>query len=181
MNFPADILLGRFVQQALRAQLIDDDGIQLHGAPSSPVIRPISDPSVVVSSFPVACYDDKAKLPPEVDHFKVLFPSLFDSNSSRTEEQADHGVRHTIVTDSNLMPINLPSRRYSPAQAAVLDEFVQSALKKGHIRPSDSPWSSPALVVPKKDGRSRVCIDYRSLNKITRRNAFPLPHADSEI
>lgn len=181
MHIPVDILLGRFVQQTLRAQVLDQDQIQLHGAPGSPVLRPISDPSVVVSSFPVACYDDKCKLSPEVEKFKNLSPTLFDANSLRTERPDDHGVRHGIITDPNIMPINLPSGLYSAAQVSVLDEFVQSALQKGHIRPSDSPWSSPTLVVPKKDERSRVCIDYRSLNKITRRNAFPLPNANSGI
>ena len=56
---------------------------------------------------------------------------------------------------------------------------MKDLLAQGFIRPSASPYSAPILFVPKKDGRWRMCIDYRVLNKQTVRDQFPLPCIDS--
>jgi len=55
-----------------------------------------------------------------------------------------------------------------------LDEMLQ----KGYIRPSSSPWGSPAIFVDKKDGSLRMCVDYRQLNDVTIKNKYPLPRID---
>ena len=52
--------------------------------------------------------------------------------------------------------------------------FVDSQLKKGYIRPSKSPQTSPVMFVPKKDGKRRMVQDYRYVNKFTV-NSYPLP------
>ena len=55
---------------------------------------------------------------------------------------------------------------------------MQELLDKGFIRPSTSPWGAPVLFVKKKDGKLRLCIDYRELNKVTIKNKYPLPRID---
>ena len=68
--------------------------------------------------------------------------------------------------------------RLSPAEKEEVQRQVQDLLSKGLIRPSTSPFGSPILFVKKKDGTLRMVIDYRSLNKITIKNKYPLPRID---
>ena len=65
-----------------------------------------------------------------------------------------------------------------PAEQDELEEQVKDLLVQGFIRPSFSPYGAPVLFVPKKDGRWRMCIDYRSLNKQTIKDRYPLPRID---
>ena len=54
-------------------------------------------------------------------------------------------------------------------------------LKKDVVQPSSSPWASPIVVVQKKDGSYRFCVDYHKINTITRKDAYPLPRIDDTI
>ena len=51
-------------------------------------------------------------------------------------------------------------------------------LTQNIVQPSSSPWASPIILVPKKDGSSRFCIDYRKLNSVTKKDVYPLPRID---
>jgi len=62
-----------------------------------------------------------------------------------------------------------------------LETELNKLLDSGVIRSSDSPWSSPVHLVKKKDGSIRFCIDYKKLNTVTRKNAYPLPRIDESL
>jgi len=64
------------------------------------------------------------------------------------------------------------------AELAELKKQLQELLDKGLIEPSMSPWGVPVLFVRKKDGRLRLCIDYRELNRVTAKNKYPSPRID---
>ena len=67
----------------------------------------------------------------------------------------------------------------NPNLRDIVKEEIQKLLEAGFIYPiSDSEWVSPLVIVPKKNGKWRVCVDYRELNKATQKYHFPLPFID---
>ncbi|KAJ4773419.1 polyprotein [Rhynchospora pubera] len=86
----------------------------------------------------------------------------------------DHGIPIKEGSD----PVNLRPHRYSHAQTEEIEKIVEELLNTSIIRPSSSPFSSPALLVKKKDGTWRMCIDNRKLNSITIKNKYPIPIVD---
>jgi len=59
--------------------------------------------------------------------------------------------------------------RMAPAELAKLEKEIEDLLEKKFIRPSASLWGAPVLLVKKKDGSSQLCVNYRKLNKLTRK------------
>ena len=75
-------------------------------------------------------------------------------------------------------PVKSRVRRLSPTQSAECKVILQDMLKNGVIQPSISEYASPIVLVKKKNGSLRLCVDYRSLNDITIKNSYPLPRID---
>ena len=72
-------------------------------------------------------------------------------------------------------PVNIRSYRYPPKLKIEIERLVKDMLSQSIIRPSRNPFASHVLLVKKKDGTWRFCIDYRQLNAITIKNKFPIP------
>ena len=89
-------------------------------------------------------------------------------------------VKHEIDTGER-RPIRQPARRLPITKQAVEEKEVLDMLERGVIEPSSSPWASPVVLVTKKDGSARFCIDYRKLNEVTRKDAYPLPRIDETL
>ncbi|GKE67067.1 putative reverse transcriptase domain-containing protein [Tanacetum coccineum] len=75
-------------------------------------------------------------------------------------------------------PVAQAPYRLAPSEMKGLSEQLKELSDKGFIRPNSLPWGAPILVVKKKDGSFRMCIDYRELNKLTVKNRYPLPRID---
>ena len=67
------------------------------------------------------------------------------------------------------------------SQRPAVAEIIECMEKEGIIRKSKSPWAVPMLVVPKKDGRLRIVIDYRPLNKVLKKDVYPLPRIEDML
>ena len=86
-------------------------------------------------------------------------------------------VKHKIDTGDS-PPIKQYPRRTPFVQRAKIASMISDMEKKGVVRPSISPWASPVVLVPKKDGSTRFCVDYRRLNAVTKKDVYPLPRIE---
>ena len=89
-------------------------------------------------------------------------------------------VEHSINTGTQ-HPIRQRPRKHPLGQRTEIKEQVTELLDKGLIEPTDSPWASNIVLVRKKDGTQRFCIDYRLLNVATIKDAYPLPRIDETL
>ena len=89
-------------------------------------------------------------------------------------------LKHKIFT-GNASPVRQRVRRIPPSRRKEVQELLTGMLKQNVIKPSDSPWASPVVLVKKKDGSLRFCVDYRKLNEVTRKDAYPLPRVDDTL
>lgn len=82
---------------------------------------------------------------------------------------------HAIPLVEGVRPVNIRSYRYPPALKDEIETLVDAILQQGLIQPSTSPFSSPVLLVCKKDGSWHFYVDYRYLNALTVKSVFPIP------
>lgn len=92
-------------------------------------------------------------------------------------EESTPKVQHYIDTGDN-PPVAVPPYRMSPPKKELLKKELDELLANGTIEECESPYASPVVLVPKPNGRMRLCVDYRKLNAITKTDKYPLPRID---
>ncbi|GBN68852.1 Retrovirus-related Pol polyprotein from transposon 412, partial [Araneus ventricosus] len=109
-----------------------------------------------------------------LQEFQNLF-STSDSDVGRCNM-----TQHRIKT-GNHPPIKQYPRRLPLAKKEEAERLVKEIVDNGIIEESSGPWASPIVLVKKKDGSTRFCVDYRKLNEITINDSYPLPRIDDTL
>jgi hypothetical protein len=99
---------------------------------------------------------------------------------SQTQIGRTNIIKHRIITQ-DAVPISQPPYRCNPKHKQFLQEEVIRMEQQGLIKKSASPWASPVVIVDKKGGDKRLCVDYRKLNAITKADVYPLPRIDDML
>ena len=114
----------------------------------------------------------------QIENFKQLLmksTDVFALNDS--ELGCTDVVSHNIDTGDKL-PVKQPPYRAPMIYREKIAEMVMEMQERGIVQPSMSPWASPVILVPKKDGSLRFCVDFRKLNALTKKDVYPLPRVD---
>jgi hypothetical protein len=127
----------------------------------------------VVDTLPLP--EQESTLPIAVQEALKEFQDVFEDPKGLPPERE---YDHSILLLPNSIPINAKPYRYSPLHKDEIERQVKELLMAGLIQPNTSPYASPVLLVQKKDGTWRFCVDYRKLNDITIKNRFPMPLID---
>ncbi|UYV82368.1 hypothetical protein LAZ67_21001831, partial [Cordylochernes scorpioides] len=115
----------------------------------------------------------KTKLLELLENFSEVFGPI-DKTTSRIITK--HRINTGDAKPSKKMPY-----RVSPSERKVIQEEVDRMMEMGVVQPSESPWASPVVLVRKKDGSVIFCVDYRGLNKMTKKDVYPLPWVDDAL
>lgn len=116
---------------------------------------------------------------PEVHHLTHLnmllaeYEELFVGPNSLPPKRT---LDHSINLKPNSEPINVRSYKYPPHQKTEIERMVKEMLQQSLIKQSQSPYASLVLLVKKKDGSWRFCVDYRQFNALTIKDKFPYPY-----
>jgi len=116
-------------------------------------------------------YDEKFLKEMLDEYEKTLFTESTELPPHRGENDF-----HIELDPPDAKPVWRPLRHLSPQESEELKKQVKELLEKGWIRHSKSPWGATVVFAPKKDGGIRVCMDYRGLNKVTKKDRTPLPN-----
>lgn len=142
--------------------------------PSERTSASLKIPEQFLKSWEHLSLEDQEKAKQFVTEHSGIFESE-KGNTGRTNV-----IQHQINTGT-AYPIRQPPRRLPVAKHQEVQSLVDKMLSDGVIEESSSPWSSPVVLVTKKDGTTRFCVDYRKLNDVTKKDSYPLPRIDDTL
>ncbi|KAH9311173.1 hypothetical protein KI387_026208, partial [Taxus chinensis] len=129
--------------------------------------------------LPTSPFETKRDHPPDVQSLLTKKSKVFaDLPPGPPPER---GSEHIIELKEGAKPVITTPYRYPKRQKDEIEKNIQELLEMGFIRPSKSPFASAVVLVKKKDGTMRMCVDYRALNQSTIKNRYPIPRIDELI
>ena len=151
------------------------------------ITEPRDQPQESLNALPIHLHDLVSQTSQDLDtnqqhrltNILLQYTDLFPAPGSTLTGHTD-AVEHEIDTGHSA-PIRCAPRRMSPSKMKKEEEYVAYMLTGGQIEASDSHWSSPVVLVTKKDGGTRFCVDYQRLNDVTVKDAYPLPRIDDTL
>lgn len=163
----------------------DDEILSLnHHAPVAPIAVPAEDsnlttPASLISKF--KSLPSSSLSSSENSQLNDLLCSYSDIFASSSLDLGRTSVIQHSIDTGDARPIKQSPYRVSQSQRADIEKHIDNMLEQDIISVSSSPWSSPVVLVKKKDGTSRFCVDYRKLNAVTRKDSYPLPRIDDAL
>lgn len=154
---------------------MDQPAVRQVQSPDSPLQADCEVPPHLTELYQRAC---KNLNPAEKEMVKAL---LYDFRDVFSTSDDDLGLTHLtehVIETGDALPRKQAPHRVPIAFAGEDRKALDKLQKQGCIRPSTSPWASPIVLVRKKDGSMRHCVDYRHLNSVTQKDAFPLPRTE---
>nr|AHN53416.1 putative gag protein [Nuttalliella namaqua] len=122
------------------------------------------------------------QLPPgDAERLALLLRQYADCFSSTPGVRQTPLTKHRIVMNDDARPVRRTPYRVSAKERDAIRSQVRDMLAEDVIQPSSSPWASPVVLVQKKDGTLRFCVDYRRLNRLTKKDVYPLPRIDDTL
>ena len=115
---------------------------------------------------------------PGEEQLSAVLEEYHEVFSLGKEDRGETDLIELHIDTGDAVPWKYPVRRVPFAVRDEIARNLQEMQDANVIQPSISPWASPVVLVRKKDGTLRFCVDYRGLNSVTKLDQFPLPHID---
>lgn len=172
----------RVILQVLNAKNCQDQNDQVQDQWASDQVYFLSSVQSCEQFWSLKMEDTKTQVSDEnammLTQLLLQFQDVFvEPTTLRPKRACDHGI--TLKHGSN--PVNQRAYKYAVEQKDVIETMAQEMLKSGIIRPSHNNFASPLVLVKKKDGSWRFCIDYRKLNHLTIKDQLPIPIVEELI
>ena len=114
----------------------------------------------------------------QLDTLKTLLSQHADVFEMNSSELGHSNVIQHVINTGDSPAIKQHPYRTPIVQRDKIAQLIKEMEQHGIVKPSCSPWASPVVLVPKKDGSTRFCVDYRRLNAVTKKDVYPLPRID---